>query len=162
MTSYSPSYREAMNDPTSKRLPATRHKLTGQVTMLPEPERAAYVAMLDGFTAQYRPANASETALVAQIANTSWRLTRLPHPQATPAQLARESLSRLRDFDTFERSGKMLRALQTARKAKESASLAASEAGFVFSNPKIANIADHRAKGRRHSRAGWTPPQTAA
>jgi hypothetical protein len=58
------------------RLNALRHSLTGQVTTLTDPDRAAYKTFTDNFLKDLAPEGALETQLVMRIVSDSWRLNR--------------------------------------------------------------------------------------
>ena len=57
---------------------ALRHGLTAASAVLPSEDRAAYDAHRHGFFAEYQPATPTETQLVQELADTSWRLNRIP------------------------------------------------------------------------------------
>jgi hypothetical protein len=57
---------------------ALRHGLTAASTVLPSADRAAYDAHCRGFFDEYQPATPTETQLVQELADTSWRLNRIP------------------------------------------------------------------------------------
>lgn len=59
------------------RLNASRHLLTGQVHLLPDPERAAHNAFCEPFIAALNPANPVELQLARRIATDNWRLNRM-------------------------------------------------------------------------------------
>ena len=56
------------------RFNATRHRLTGQVTLLPEDDFNSYNKLLADFTHEYLPVGATELGLVATLATAQWRL----------------------------------------------------------------------------------------
>lgn len=55
---------------------AVRHGLTGKQLIAPGEDPAAYEALLEDLMQTYRPANAIESALVEEIAQSFWRLQR--------------------------------------------------------------------------------------
>jgi hypothetical protein len=57
---------------------ALRHGLTAASAVLPSEDRAAYDAHRRGFFDEYRPTTPTETQLVQELADTSWRLNRIP------------------------------------------------------------------------------------
>jgi hypothetical protein len=57
---------------------ALRHGLTCQSAVLPTEDPAAYEQHCRQFRDEYQPANATETQLVQELADTSWRLNRIP------------------------------------------------------------------------------------
>ena len=60
------------------RLNATRHGLTGQVMILSTEELAAYKRHCEIFRKQHKPAGEYEEILVQILADTTWRLLRVP------------------------------------------------------------------------------------
>src|SRR3954452_16457204 len=59
-------------------LNAVKTGLTGRTVLLPSDDAAAYEAHVARFLAEYQPANENEQALVQFIADTDWRLLRIP------------------------------------------------------------------------------------
>jgi hypothetical protein len=59
-------------------LNALRHGLTAASPVLPSQDPAAYDAHRRGFFDEYQPATPTETQLVQKLADTSWRLNRIP------------------------------------------------------------------------------------
>jgi hypothetical protein len=57
---------------------ALRHGLTARTAVLPSEDQAAYELHCRRFENEYQPAAATETQLVQQLADTSWRLNRIP------------------------------------------------------------------------------------
>ena len=57
---------------------ALRHGLTARTAVLPSEDPAAYQRHCRQFTDEYKPATATETQLVQQLADTSWRINRIP------------------------------------------------------------------------------------
>lgn len=62
---------------TSK-MNALKTGLTGRTVLLPEEDLAAYTAHVAAFTARYQPVGDDETHLVQSLADTEWRLLRIP------------------------------------------------------------------------------------
>src|ERR1700685_4383230 len=59
-------------------LNALRHGLTAASAVLSSEDPAAYDAHRRGFFDEYQPATPTETQLVMELADTSWRLNRIP------------------------------------------------------------------------------------
>jgi hypothetical protein len=59
-------------------LNAVRHGLTGRTVLLPSDDAAAYEAHLQAFQKRYAPATDEERKLVQSLADTEWRLLRIP------------------------------------------------------------------------------------
>jgi hypothetical protein len=59
-------------------LNALRHGLTTASAVLPSEDQAAFDAHRRGFFDEYKPATPTETQLVQELADTSWRLNRIP------------------------------------------------------------------------------------
>jgi hypothetical protein len=59
-------------------LNALRHGLTAASAVLPSEDRAAYEDHRRQFFAEYQPATPTETQLVMELIDTSWRLNRIP------------------------------------------------------------------------------------
>jgi hypothetical protein len=59
-------------------LNALRHGLTAASSVLPTENRAAFEDHSRGFFAEYKPANSTETQLVQELVDTSWRINRIP------------------------------------------------------------------------------------
>ncbi len=57
---------------------AISHGLTARTAVLSSEDPAAYQRHCRQFMDEYQPANATETQLVKEIADTSWRLNRIP------------------------------------------------------------------------------------
>ncbi len=67
--------------PTGKqraKLNALRHGLTGSTILLPTEDPAAYQQHLAQFLDEYQPQGPTETQLVHELIDTSWRLNRIP------------------------------------------------------------------------------------
>jgi hypothetical protein len=73
-------------------LNALRHGLTAASAVLPSEDRAAYDAHRRGFFDEYQPATPTETQLVQELADTSWRLNRIPLLEAQVLEV--EALAR--------------------------------------------------------------------
>ena len=59
-------------------LNAVRHGLTGRTVLLPSDDAAAYEAHVQSFEKRYAPATDEERNLVQSLADTEWRLLRIP------------------------------------------------------------------------------------
>jgi hypothetical protein len=59
-------------------LNAIRHGLTAQTVVLPSEDAAAYESHRRQFFSEYQPATPTETQLVQELIDTSWRLNRIP------------------------------------------------------------------------------------
>jgi hypothetical protein len=59
-------------------LNALRHGLTASAPVLPTEDPAAYQCHIRQFLDEYQPGTPTDTQLVHEIANTSWRLNRIP------------------------------------------------------------------------------------
>jgi hypothetical protein len=57
---------------------ALSHGLTGRTAVLTSEDQAAYENHCRQFEIEHKPANATETQLVKELADTSWRLNRIP------------------------------------------------------------------------------------
>jgi hypothetical protein len=63
-------------------LNALRHGLTAASAVLPSEDQAAYDAHRRGFFDEYKPATPTETQLTQELADTAWRLNRIPALEA--------------------------------------------------------------------------------
>ena len=61
---------------------ALRHGLTAASAVLPSEDRAAFDAHRRGFFDEYQPATPSETQLTQELADTAWRINRIPSLEA--------------------------------------------------------------------------------
>ena len=61
---------------------ALSHGLTARTAVLPTEDPEAYQRHIQQFLDEYAPANATETQLVHEMADTSWRLNRIPFLEA--------------------------------------------------------------------------------
>ena len=68
-------------------LNAIRHGLTAQTVVLPSEDAAAHQSHSRQFFSEYQPATPTETQLVQELIDTSWRLNRIPllKPTCSPA-----------------------------------------------------------------------------
>jgi hypothetical protein len=109
---------------------ALRHGLTCRTAALPTEDQAAYEQHCRHFRVEYQPANASETQLVQELADTSWRLNRIPlletglltevpNPESLVPQLASLGLYSSRLSRQFQKTLDQLRTIQSDRKHQE-------------------------------------------
>ncbi len=63
-------------------LNAVKTGLTGRTVLLPTEDAAAYTAHIARFEAEWQPATDAERALVQSLADTEWRLLRIPGLEA--------------------------------------------------------------------------------
>ncbi|HTS49656.1 MAG TPA: hypothetical protein VMH05_17005 [Bryobacteraceae bacterium] len=63
-------------------LNALRHGLTAASPVLPSEDSASYESHRRQFMDEYQPATPTETQLVQELIDTSWRLNRIPHLEA--------------------------------------------------------------------------------
>ena len=63
-------------------LNALRHGLTAASAVLPSEDQAAFDAHRRGFFDEYQPATPTETQLTQEIADTAWRINRIPSLEA--------------------------------------------------------------------------------
>ena len=107
-------------------LNALRHGLTARTAVLPTEDAEAYQRHVQQFLDEYAPANATETHLVHEIANTAWRLNRIPfleaellsqnpNPQTLIPQLATLGLHGSRLSRQFQKAVDHLREIQDER-----------------------------------------------
>jgi hypothetical protein len=64
-------------------LNALRHGLTAASAVLPSEDRAAYDTHCRGFFDEYHPTTPTETQLTQELADTAWRINRIPSLEAT-------------------------------------------------------------------------------
>jgi hypothetical protein len=151
-------------------LNALRHGLTAASAVLPSEDRAAYDAHRRGFFDEYKPATPAESQLVIELADTSWRLNRIPlleadvlsqdpSPQTLIPQLATLGLHGSRLSRQFQKSLDKLREIQADRAERERRDLKdaaallelhkhkgvpwqPSDHGFVFSKDQVEAFAE--------------------
>ncbi len=120
---------------------AVKTGLTGRTVLLPSDDADAYRAHLTAYENEYRPAGLRETELVQSMADTQWRLQRIPGLESAIYAKGRHEFAEahaeeeislrkaLIDLDTHLKYEKQLRNLQlqesrlTRRYEKESAEL---------------------------------------
>jgi len=146
----------------------THGLFTQAVTLAPE-EEAAYQQLCQRFFEEYKPATATEAAMVQQLADTSWRLNRIPQiedailassqpPQDAVDQLSKFGLYSSRLSRQFLNTVKQLREIQANRRQHERHELRKaaelliqhdrqqikwdpSDDGFVFSRQQVEQFA---------------------
>ncbi len=146
-------------------LNALRHGLTAASAVLPSEDRAAYDAHRRGFFDEYKPATPTESQLVIEIADTAWRINRIPSleaallsnppsPQTLIPQLAALGLHYQRLSRQFQKTVDHLREIQSERRRQEKRDLEHAAAilelhkrkgipydlaqdGFVFSRDQV-------------------------
>jgi hypothetical protein len=119
-------------DPGKQRssLNALRHGLTARTAILPTEDPEAHQRHIQQFLDEYQPANSTETQLVHEIANTAWRLNRIPfleaelfsqdpNPQSQIPLLASLGLHGSRLSRQFQKAVEQLRDIQEERRRKE-------------------------------------------
>jgi hypothetical protein len=144
---------------------ALRHGLTAASAVLPSEDRAAYDAHRRQFLDEYQPATPTETHLTQELADTAWRINRIPileaellskdpNPETLIAQLATLGLHSQRLSRQFQRTLDTLREIQSERRREERRALERAAAllelhkhkgipydpaqhGFVFSKDEI-------------------------
>jgi len=146
-------------------LNALRHGLTAASAVLPSEDRAAYDAHCRQFFDEYQPATPTETQLTQELADTAWRLNRIPfleaelfsqnpNPQSLPPLLATLGLHYQRLSRQFQKTVDHLREIQSERRHEQERELKRAAAllelhkhkgipydpaqdGFVFSKDQI-------------------------
>jgi len=144
---------------------ALSHGLTCRTAVLPTENQEAYEQHCRNFRDQYKPANTTETQLVQELADTSWRLNRIPlletslitevpNPESLIPQLAKFGLYSSRLSRQYQNALDKLRALQSERLDEERQQLKhaaellelhrrrglpwqPSDHGFVFSKEQV-------------------------
>ena len=111
-------------------LNAIRHGLTARTAVLASEDLAAYQRHCRQFIDEYQPANATETQLVQDLVDTSWRLNRIPSleaalfaeipsPQALVPAVASLGLHSTRPPRQFQKVADQLREIQLERRQHE-------------------------------------------
>jgi uncharacterized protein YpuA (DUF1002 family) len=109
---------------------ALRHGLTAQTAVLPNEDPETYQRHIQQFLDEYAPATPTETQLVHEIANTAWRLNRIPlleadllsqnpNPQTLIQQLTSLGLHGSRLSRQFQKGVDQLRNIQEERRFLE-------------------------------------------
>ena len=111
-------------------LNALSHGLTARTAVLPTEDPEAYQRHIQQFLDEYAPATPTETQLVHEIANTAWRLNRIPfleaellsqdpQPPTLIPQLATLGLHGSRLSRQFQKALEQLRDIQEERRRLE-------------------------------------------
>jgi hypothetical protein len=155
---------------------ALSHGLTAANPLLPTEDGAAYDRHHQDFVNEYQPATPTETQLTRDLADTSWRMNRIPALEAQVLTLAIESIARdLNALGTygaklsrqFHKTLDQLRQIQAERRQQELRDMRQAAAifqvhkdkaipyrpsddGFVFSNDQIQSFIDRQ---MRHGQA---------
>jgi hypothetical protein len=109
---------------------ALGHGLTARTAVLPTEDPDIYQRHIQQFLDEYKPATPTETQLVHEIANTAWRLNRIPFleaellsqdpsPQTLIPQLATLGLHGSRLSRQFQKAVEQLRDIQEERRRLE-------------------------------------------
>jgi hypothetical protein len=150
-------------------LNALRHGLTAQTAVLPTEDPIAYQKHCRQFVDEHQPATATETHLVQELADTSWRLNRIPilearliaevpSPQSLVPHLAALGLHGARLSRQFQKALEQLREIQLDRRERQHRDLKDAAAmlehhkhkgipwdpaddGFVFSKDQVERAA---------------------
>ena len=120
---------------------ALSHGLTARTAVLPTEDPETYQRHIQQFLDEYSPATATETQLVHEIANTAWRLNRIPfleaellsqdpNPQTLIPALARLGLHGARLSRQFQKALDQLHEIQEDRRRLERRQL--TEAAELF------------------------------
>ena len=150
---------ESGKQPSSQN--ALSHGLTARTALLPTEDPEAYQRHIQQFLDEHKPATPTETQLVHEIANTAWRLNRIPfleaellsqdaNPQSQIPLLASLGLHGSRLSRQFQKAVEQLRDIQEERRRLERRQL--NEAAELFIR--------HQRKGLSSEPAGlpaWAP-----
>jgi hypothetical protein len=150
-------------------LNALSHGLTARTAVLPTEDPSAYQQHCRQLFDEYQPATATETQLVQELADTAWRLNRIPileasliaevpSPQSLVPQLAALGLHGARLSRQFEKTLAQLREIQFERRERQRRDLRdaaillefhrhkgipwdPADSGFVFSKDQVERAA---------------------
>jgi len=164
-------------------LNALRHGLTARNPLLDSEDHAAYQDHCRNFFAEYQPADATESQLVQEIADTSWRLNRIPlleaelfahvpSPESLIPQLACFGLHSSRLSRQLQRTLTQLRDIQNDRRDNEKSELKKAAAilelhkrqgtpwdpaddGFVFSKQQIERYSERTMRHNASRHIAW-------
>jgi len=153
-------------------LNALRHGLTAASAVLPSEDQAAFDAHRHSFFDEYKPATPTETQLTQELAETAWRLNRIPlleaelfsqtpNPESLIPQLATLGLHYSRLSRQFQKAVDHLREIQADRAERQRRDLKDAAAilelhkhkglpwepaddGFVFSKEFVERVAQHK------------------
>ncbi|HLG95102.1 MAG TPA: hypothetical protein VKX49_02190 [Bryobacteraceae bacterium] len=90
---------------------ATKHGLTSRSPVLRSEDRAAYEQHCQQFRDEYQPQTPTEIQLVQELADTSWRLNRIPRLEAELLDIAERGLRRNRSVSTVTETTRALATL---------------------------------------------------
>lgn len=149
---------------------ALQHGLTATSAVLPNEDPAVYQQHCQNFRTEYQPATPTETHLVQELADTSWRLNRIPlleaqllspapSPESLVPALSKLGLHGARLSRQFQNTLRQLRDLQAERLQQERRDLRdaadllelhkhkgipwqPSDHGFVFSKERVEQHAE--------------------
>jgi hypothetical protein len=149
---------------------ALQHGLTATTAVLPTEDPATYQQHCLNFQNEYQPATPTETHLVQELTDTSWRLNRIPlleaqllspapSPESVIAALSKLGLHGARLSRQFQNTLRQLRDLQAERRQQERHDLRdaadllelhkhkgipwqPSDHGFVFSKERVEQHAE--------------------
>ena len=158
-------------------LNALSHGLTARTAVLPTEDPDTYQRHIQQFLDEHKPATPTETQLVHEIANTAWRLNRIPlleaellsrapNPQSLIPQLATLGLHGSRLSRQFQKALDQLRYIQDERRRLERRQLTEAaelflrhqrkglpwepaDAGFVFSKEQVERHAQYLIRQNR-------------
>jgi hypothetical protein len=164
-------------------LNALRHGLTARTAVLASEDQAAYERHCRKFFDDYEPANSTETQLVRELADTSWRLNRIPlleaelidqvpSPESLIPQLASLGLHGTRLSRQFQKALDRLRVIQFERRAHEKRELRDAAAilelhkhqgipwdpadhGFVFSKDQVERCSQRMVRQNEARHIAW-------
>ena len=117
---------------------ALTHGLTARAPVLPSEDRAAYDAHCQAFRDEYKPATPTESQLVQELADTAWRLNRIPQLEAELLDIADRDL---------RRSGRLPSAIAAATRALATLGLHAQRLSRQF-NKTLTTLRDIQAQRR--------------
>ena len=120
---------------------ALRHGLTAQNAVLPTEDPEAYQRHVQQFLDEYAPANATETQLVHEIANTAWRLNRQFQKAVDRLLDIQHERRRLERRQLTEAADLLIR--HQRRGLPWDPEGFSSESGFVFSKQQVERHAQH-------------------
>jgi hypothetical protein len=148
---------------------ALTHGLTAASAVLPSEDQAAFDAHRRGFFDEYQPATPTETQLTQELADTAWRLNRIPsleaqlfsqnpNPQSLIPQLATLGMHYQPLSRQFQKTVDTLREIQAERRLQQERDLKRAavllelhkhkgipydptQDGFVFSKDQVERFA---------------------
>jgi hypothetical protein len=162
---------------------ALRHGLTSRTAVLASEDQAAYESHCRKFADEYQPANATETELVQELADSSWRLRRIPllesdlfsqvpSPESLVPALASLGLHGTRLARQFQKALDTLRDIQNDRRLHERRELRdaaailelhkhkgipwdPSDHGFVFSKEQVERCSQRMMRQNEARNIAW-------